>query len=163
MVKNTFPAQLARKIFKAFDTAKLKYVLVGGAALAVHGLPRSTLDLDIYILTDKESVHKIFAIAKKLGLDSKEKDILHLADTPKLLTNQWICFSHKKRDILDVFLTEEKEFSRLYKNSLRKKDRALSIRTAALDDLKILKKASGRAIDLADLRLISEAQKISKR
>jgi len=45
----------------------LDYVLVGGAALVIHGLPRSTLDIDIYVPA-KEDVLNIIDKEKPEGL-----------------------------------------------------------------------------------------------
>ncbi len=71
-------------------------------------------------------------------------------------------FSYKGQDVLDVFLANNDEFSRLYKNSKLKKDKKISIRVASLHDIAVMKKASGRPIDLSDLVLIKEIMKYKK-
>ena len=37
------------KVFKALNKAKVKYVIVGGAAVILHGYLRSTKDLDLIV------------------------------------------------------------------------------------------------------------------
>lgn len=163
MTKNISNPNIWNKIIKEFNKKKLKYILVGAAALTIHGLPRSTLDIDIYIPARGKTLDKLFKITNSLGLHSEQKSILNLIHSPALFANQWICFSHRGQDILDVFLSKEKEFNKLYKHSKIKKDKTLSIRVASLNDIKKMKKESGRAIDLADLKLIKEINKYRKK
>lgn len=159
MVKNTSQAQIWNKIIRKLNLSGIKYVLVGGAALVIHGLPRSTLDIDIYVPADKNTLIKLFQFADSLELKSRQRAILKLKDTPSLFANQWICFSYLKEDILDVFFTDKKEFTTLYKNSLIKKDKNLFIKVASLKDIASMKKAAGRSIDFADLKFIKKARK----
>ena len=92
-----------------------------------------------------------------------QKAILAIAHSPKLFVNQWICFFYEEQDILDVFLSDEEEFGKLYKHSEVKRDKTLAIRVASRKDIQNMKKASGRAVDLADLKLIQEARKYKKK
>lgn len=156
MGKDTSNNKIWHKIIKKFNQAKFDYVLVGGAALVIHGLPRSTIDIDIYIPAKEEVLHKLFDIAHSLGLKSRQKSILAISHYPNLFVDQWICFSYKGQDILDVFFSGEKEFNKLYKASERRKDKTISIRVACLNDIIKMKKNTGRPIDLADIELIKE-------
>lgn len=151
-------SEIWHKIIDKFNKAKLDYLLVGGAALAVYGLPRSTLDMDIYIIAKTEALNKLFHLAVSLGLESEQKAILAIANSPELFVNQWICFSYEGQDILDVFLAEEGEFKRLLKDSLRKWDKNISVTVASLKDIEAMKIKSGRPVDLADLELIKETK-----
>lgn len=159
MAKNTSDPKIWYKIIRQFNEAKLNYVLVGGAALVIHGIPRSTLDIDIFVPAKEEVLHKLFELADSLRLKSEQKSILVISNSPKLFVNQWICFSYKEQDILDVFLAGEKEFNKLYANSEQKEDKDIRIRVASLRDIETMKKKSGRPIDLADLEFIKEAKK----
>ena len=162
MAKNISNPQIWHKIINKFNELKFKYVIVGAAALVIHGLPRSTLDVDVYIPAKGENLDKLFAIADSLGLQTEQKAILNITHSPNLFTNQWLCFSYKGQDVLDVFLADEKEFNKIYKNSERKKDKSIAIRVASLKDIKAMKKACGRPIDIADIKLIEEAQRYKK-
>lgn len=162
MAKNTSAPEIWHKIIKAFDKTGLEYVLVGGVALIIHGLPRSTLDIDIYVPAKEEILSKLFKIADSLGLQSEQGQILALGSFPSLFTGQWICFSDKGKDILDIFLSSEKEFDRIYSNSESKRDRDISVRVASLKDIEAMKRSSGRPIDLADIEFIKEAKKYRK-
>lgn len=162
MAKNTLDPKIWHKIINRLNETKLKYVLVGGAALVIHGLPRSTLDIDIYVPAKEEVLKTLFKIADSLHLKTKQKDILSISHSPKLFVDQWICFSYQGQDILDVFLVDEKEFAKLLTNSEEKKDKTTTIRVASLKDIETMKKKSGRPIDIADLKFIKEAKKHKK-
>lgn len=156
MAKNISGIKIWHEIIKGLNKAKVDYVLVGAAALVVHGLPRSTLDLDIYVPAKEDSLDKVFKATDTLGLQSKQRAIINIRHSPGLFANQWICFSYNGQDILDVFFADKNDFNKLYKNSKLKKDKNISIRVASLKDITAMKKASGRPIDLSDLQLIKE-------
>ena len=49
-----------RDLFAAFNAAQVKYLLVGGYALAFHGRPRFTKDLDVWLEPDAENAARAF-------------------------------------------------------------------------------------------------------
>jgi hypothetical protein len=163
MERNTSKNPIWHNIITELKAARIKYVLVGAAALVIHGLPRSTLDIDIYVPARKETLDKLFLIAEALGLDCEQKDILKISHSPELFCGQWICFSYQGQDILDVFFAAEKEFSKIYSHSEVKRDKRLSVRVASLNDIIAMKKTSGRPTDLADITFIKESKKHRKR
>lgn len=163
MGKSISEFQIWHKIITGLNKTGLEYILVGAGALVVHGLPRSTLDIDIYVTANKETLNKLFRIANRLGLHSEQSAILKLSHSPKLYVNQWISFSYEGQDVLDVFLADEEEFNRLYQNSEQKQDKTLLVRVASLSDIGNMKKVTGRAVDKADLELIKEAKRYKKK
>jgi hypothetical protein len=52
--------ELARvlDVLRAFERARVDYVLVGAVALALHGLVRATQDVDLFVATDPENVER---------------------------------------------------------------------------------------------------------
>lgn len=162
MERNIFQNQIWHKVIRQLNKQKLDYVLVGGAALIIHGVPRSTLDIDIYIPAREDILIKLFKIADTLGLRSNQRSILSLSRSPKLFTDQWICFSHAKQDVMDVYFAEEKAFAKLFRRSELKRDKSLAVRVASLDDIAAMKKSSRRAVDLADVAYIKEIKKLKK-
>ena len=47
--------------------ADVDFMVVGAHALAVHGIPRSTLDLDIWVHASEENASKVIAALKAFG------------------------------------------------------------------------------------------------
>ncbi|MDJ0764809.1 MAG: nucleotidyl transferase AbiEii/AbiGii toxin family protein [Myxococcota bacterium] len=46
------------EFIECFNAHRVKYLLVGGHALAFHGLPRFTKDIDFFIYWTSGSMHK---------------------------------------------------------------------------------------------------------
>jgi hypothetical protein len=55
------------------DQQKIDYALCGGMAMGVHGFARTTIDIDLMILS--ESVELVIAIARDLGYTIRGKDL----------------------------------------------------------------------------------------
>ena len=56
-----------RDLFAALNGARAKYLLVGGYALAFHGHPRFTKDLDVWVEPTGENAPKALAALKEFG------------------------------------------------------------------------------------------------
>ena len=139
---------------------KVPFIIIGGAALALHGIPRSTLDIDIVVPARREFIVKLFSIAKKTGLKCGQKDIMRFMNRPDLLTGQLITFKDSTgSELIDIFLEDPEFFSRLLKRAARKKTKRFILNIASLTDLEQMKRRSGRPIDLADIALIQEKRR----
>jgi hypothetical protein len=45
-------------VFKSFQEHKVRYVVIGGIAAILHGVPRTTVDLDILIEATPENARR---------------------------------------------------------------------------------------------------------
>jgi hypothetical protein len=52
------------------DEAKIPYAIVGGYAVAIHGFPRGTFDVDIVIKWTLKNLESIEQVFKSMGLVS---------------------------------------------------------------------------------------------
>ncbi|MBU1853757.1 MAG: hypothetical protein KJ957_06930 [Candidatus Omnitrophica bacterium] len=156
--KNIFPVpNVPLKILKILAAKKNPFVIVGGAAMALHGIPRSTIDIDIVVPAENEAVKKLFLNIQKTGLLKRDRHIVRMIDSPDLLIGQWITLQDKTGiELVDIFFENEKEFTGLLKRSKKIKGKKFNFYVASLDDLEKMKKKSARAIDLADIALIRE-------
>lgn len=80
---------LLYELTDAFEKAKLKYALVGGYALALHGLVRATVDAD-FILTLKQAdselaeiILKAIVLQPRLACECLEMFCVQLSSKPK--------------------------------------------------------------------------------
>ncbi len=161
--KKELPHQKAVRLLEQLARHRVPCVIVGGAALALHGIPRSTLDVDIVVLSKAPVILKLFRIAETLGLKCRHAHLVDLADRPELLVGQWMTFTDEsKRELVDVLLESEKEFRKLYQGSRKRRTARGTLRIASLNELEKMKKASGRPIDLADISLIRELKRIRR-
>jgi hypothetical protein len=58
-----------RQLISALDQGRVDYALCGGMAVAVHGHPRATVDIDLLI--PSESLNNVIAIAKTLDYTTR--------------------------------------------------------------------------------------------
>lgn len=69
-----------REFVKLLNEHRVKYLIVGGYAVAFHGYPRYTKDIDIWIKGDKKNAIKVLKVLKDFGfgsLDIKVEDFLN--------------------------------------------------------------------------------------
>ncbi len=159
MAKDISKSQIWLDLITQLNRSKVDYTLVDAAALVVHGLPRTTVDIDIHVPADKSALETVFKVADQLGLKSQQRAILKLSDQPNLFVDQWICFSHQGEDVLDVYFAPQDDFAKLHKKAKWLGSGLLKMHVASLEDIEAMKKAAGRAVDKADLELIKEAKK----
>lgn len=55
---------------------RVEYMLVGGYAVAFHGYPRFTKDLDVYYLRSDENIRRLKAVLIEFGFSASEVDAL---------------------------------------------------------------------------------------
>ena len=66
-----------KELLALLNSHKVDYIIVGAYALALHGHPRFTGDLDIYVKPDPQNASQILATLKEFGfgsLELEEKD-----------------------------------------------------------------------------------------
>lgn len=157
------------EVFKAFYQEKVKYLVVGGLAVNLHGVPRITYDIDIIISTDRDNVLKLNRTLRDLGyvprLPVNPDD---MADEKTL--KDWIenrnmkafSFYHKKenRKVVDIVLGHPLDFTEAFHRSAIRKVGDIEIYVASIDDMLSMKKVSNRPKDLSDMEMLKEAQKI---
>lgn len=156
--KNIFPVpDDPLKIIKLLATEKIPFDIVGGAAIALHGIPRSTIDIDIVMPAEAKTISKLFLAMQKADILSRDKYIITMIDRPNLLVGQWITLQDRAgMEFIDIFFESKKEFTELLKRAKKIKGIKFNFHIASLDDLEKMKKKSARAIDLADIVLIRE-------
>ncbi len=155
---------LYENIFRTFNELGLKYVIIGGIAVNLHGYDRHTGDLDIVIAMTNDEIQKfIHAVEKLKMLPRMPVKLQEFADPQK--RKEWMyekgmkVFSvynpHNPIEDIDVVMIEQIiEFDILYTNSVIMKDRELILRIASIPDLIALKKHAGRERDLLDIRAL---------
>lgn len=53
-------------ILAALERERVRYVVFGAVALAIHGLPRATEDLDLFIAPDRENIERVKAALRSV-------------------------------------------------------------------------------------------------
>jgi hypothetical protein len=59
-----------KELLELFNSHKVEYLVVGGYALALHGAPRYTGDLEIFVKPDVENAVRIIKVLEEFGFSS---------------------------------------------------------------------------------------------
>ncbi|MCJ7776920.1 MAG: nucleotidyltransferase family protein [Sedimentisphaerales bacterium] len=76
-----------KELLELFNAHKVEYIVVGGYALAFHGAPRFTGDIDLLIKPDAQNAHRILAALKDFGFGSSnlcESDFVQMGNVIQL-------------------------------------------------------------------------------
>lgn len=122
------------------------YMIVGAHALAYHGRPRHTGDLDIWIKPSNENASKMVAVLNDFGFGSlglKEDDFLKDNYVTQL------GYPPLRIDILNAI--SGVEFDQAYKNKVEGEIGDLKINFINVDEFIKNKEATGRKKDLGDI------------
>lgn len=140
-----------KELLQLLNSKKIEYLVIGGYAVAFHGHPRATGDLDIWIAISKENAHKTVAALKEFGFDTPD-----LKDEIFLEKDKNIRMGNEPLRIEILTSIDGVEFSECYKNKNTVTIDDVKINFISVQDLKKNKKASGRLQDLADIENIHE-------
>ncbi len=136
------------EIIAALAEKKVKYLLIGGHASIIHGVPRTTTDIDITILPSLANLKNCIAALKAIGMSSDTED------PDDILGQGGITFTNERDvDVLTALPIGE-DFDRLWKNRVRVRYRGLIINVISSRDQARLLKAAGRKRDLEDLEFL---------
>ena len=129
----------------ALSGEKAKYLLIGAYALAAHGFPRATMDIDIWVMPSPENANAVMRALRQFGAPLHN---LTKEDLQKDGTIFQIGVAPRRIDIITTAsgLRFEEAFSR----SLSVNIAGIQVHIPSKDDLIHNKRASGRTKDLAD-------------
>ena len=125
---------------------RVNYLLVGGYAVAAHGYPRFTGDLDLWIQTSAENAENVLRVCREFGFDVANLRV-ELFINPKQMTRM----GHPPLRIEILNSVSGLSFEHAWKNRIQDVWDGVPISMISLQDLRANKMASGRMKDLADL------------
>lgn len=129
---------------------KVEYLIVGGYAVGVHGYPRFTGDLDIWINKSDENAKRILNCINEFGFSSYN---LTLSDFTRDGSIIQLGYPPVRIDIINH--VDGVEFSECYKNKKIVLVSNLEIYFIGYDDLIKNKKATSRPRDIDDIENLS--------
>jgi len=140
-----------RDILLALSNRKAKYLLVGAYAMAVHGYPRSTMDIDLWVMPDPDNAVLVLQALEDFGAPSgslsqndlqKEDIIFQIGTAPRRI------------DILTSI--DGLNFEEAFANSQTIEIDEILVHVLSTADLIKNKRATGRTKDLADAETLEE-------
>lgn len=138
------------KDFKEFvallNAHGVEYLLVGGYAMALHGRPRNTGDLDVWVARSPENAEKLLAALEQFGFGG-----LGLASVDFTTPQHVVQLGYPPFRIDLLTDIDGVTFEMAWPHRETVVHDGLTLHFIGLDDLKANKRASGRPRDLDDL------------
>jgi len=137
-----------KEVFASFQRHEVRYLVIGGIASILYGVPRATFDLDILIDATPENTKSLLGALVEAGLYTAE-----LVSVEEVLDNEITVFKDLLRIDVQTFspgLKFEEAWSRC--NTMEYHGHKFHV--VSKEDLIASKRASGRDVDIEDVRLL---------
>ncbi len=134
-----------KEMLQCLAEEEAKFLLVGAYALAAHGYPRATMDIDFWVQPSPDNAEAVLRAIRRFGAPLHD---LTLADLQKDDTIFQIGVAPRRIDIITG--ASGLQFDDAFRNSVSIEIEGLQVRIPSIDDLIRNKRASGRTKDLAD-------------
>jgi hypothetical protein len=130
---------------------QVEYLVVGGYAVAFHGYPRYTGDIDIWIAISKENAEKVMQVLKDFGFGS-----LAISEEDFLKQDLVIQLGYEPIRIDILTSLTALSFAECYDCAVLANLDDLLVKFINLENLKKNKLATGRQKDLGDVENLPE-------
>ncbi len=144
-------------LLSAFNAAEVRYLVVGAYAVGVHGHPRGTKDLDLWIEASAENATRVMGALRSFGAplgDLEARDF----ETPG--TGFMMGTPPRRIDVLTHI--DGVRFEAVAPRAIEASFDGVPAKVIGLEDLLINKRASGRLQDLADIRALERVREAGK-
>ena len=137
-----------RDFLNALNTQQVKYILVGGYSVIIHGYSRTTGDMDIWVERTPDNYSSLKKAFHQFGMS-----VFDMTEENFLSHPNWDVFTFGNPPVAIDLMVKLKglEFADCYMKSIVFDDDGLKIRTIHKSDLIEAKKFSGRLKDLNDI------------
>ena len=146
-----------RKVIQSLNHYNVRYALIGGYAVALHGVVRGTVDIDIIIGLNQPAYENAEAALMAIGLKPRlpltSAELFQFRqeyiDQRNLKAWSFVNFSNPL-EVVDILIIEDLDTV----DTVVKRAFGLNITVVTMDALIRLKKRSGRPQDIEDIRAL---------
>jgi len=135
-----------KEFIQSLNDNHVRYLIVGGYAVAFHGHPRYTKDIDVWIEMTQENSGNVIKALEQFGFGS-----LGLKEDDFLLPDQIIQLGYPPSRIDLITTLSGVDFASCYASRVQIDIDEIQVNFIDLENLRKNKQASGRHQDLADL------------
>lgn len=135
-----------REFLRLLNATRVDYLLVGGYAVGLHGYPRATVDLDVWVRATFENAERVVQALRAFGFDLPSLQPQLFVDPRSIVR----CGTPPFRIEIMTSIDGVDYDTCRRRASVFDLD-GLAVPVISLDDLKANKRAAGRNKDLADL------------
>lgn len=156
-------------VFRQLNKKKVRYVVVGGVAVNLYGVPRVTADLDLLMDLDRSNLLKLVNALEELGYRPRAPVVAReLADPEK--REMWqkeknmmvFSFYHPRLPYqqVDIFLDNPMDFEKAEAEKRTVTAKGIKIPLLSINHLIRMKKSVGRKQDLADAEALQKVKRL---
>ena len=137
-----------KDVFKSFQKHDVHYVIIGGMASVLYGVPRATFDMDILIEPTVENAQKLLSALEDAGFGTAA-----ITNAQDIIAHEITIFNDRVRIDVQTY-TPGVSFKDawFHKKTMIYQEQEFFI--LSKEDLINSKRASGREIDLKDVNLL---------
>ncbi len=140
-----------KKFIKLLNANDVKYIIVGGFAVAYHGYPRYTKDIDFWVWANTENAEKLVKTIQDFGFglaDFKIQDFLNLDNVIQL------GYEPNRIDIITQL--DGLDFETCFPKAIQVEFEEIPLNFISFEDLIKNKLATGRPKDRLDARTLEK-------
>jgi hypothetical protein len=135
-------------VFKSFQQHEVRYIVVGGVASVLHGIPRATFDLDILIDPTEDNALRLLSALVDAGFGTAT-----MTNAQEILAHEITVFNDRVR--IDVQTrTPGISFRDAWRRRKTVTYQGQDLYILSKEDLIASKQASGREVDLEDVHML---------
>lgn len=131
-----------KEFLKLLSEHQVEYLLIGGYAVAYHGYPRATADLDVWIKVSPQNAPKLVTVLNQFGFKQSE-----ISETLFLTTGKIIRLGVPPIRIEIATSISGIEFHQAYESRIEEEFDGVPVKIIDLNHLKANKRAAGRHKD----------------
>ena len=135
-----------REFFQLLNKNRVRYLVIGGFAVAFHGYPRYTKDIDIWLWLNPKNAERVVDSLREFGFEALGLDVNDFLESDTIIQLGY------PPNRIDLILTPPGvDFDTCYPTRIEEEIDGVMLPFIDLDNLKKNKSAAGRAQDLADI------------
>lgn len=156
-----------QRILQALWVCDVDYVVIGGVAVALYGIPRTTVDLDLMVRLTPENLTRLWRCLESLGLRPRQPVSLEMITDPatrnRILQEKHarvITFENPSDplEVVDILMEESLPFEEVFSRRQVFHTGEFGIPVPAVEDLMALKARTGRPVDRSDVEALKLLQ-----
>ena len=140
-----------QEFIELFISHNVRFMIVGGYAVAAHGHPRYTKDLDVWVWADPKNADRVVSALAEFGFGE-----LGLTAGDFLRPDSVVQLGHEPQRIDILTFATGLDFVEAFKNHVLISVGDVQVPFVSVDDLRTNKLATGRLQDLADAEFLEK-------
>ena len=141
-----------KELLKKFNANEVKYLIVGGYAVAEHNVPRYTKDLDIWVKADNQNAKRVFVALHEFGAP-----LFQITETTFAEEGYFYRMGRPPVQVDVLMSVKGLKFEDAWSNRFETSIDGVSAMFISKQDLITAKLISGRSQDLVDAENLQKA------